>query len=85
MVLTSFSMQSQPMVSWNSPSTASVQLQIVSAAKIMKFSFFLSRIDNCHTYTYRNGIDIIFDAVITQDVLEQLVNSFNAAANGIKS
>ena len=70
-------------VCWNSSSTASVQLQKVSAAKIMKFSFFLSRIDISHTYTYRNGIDIIFDAVITQGVLEQLVNSFNAAAGGI--
>ena len=74
-------MHSLPKVCWNSSSTASVQLQIVSAAEIMKFSFFLSRIDNCHVYTYRNGIDIMFDAVITQGVLEQLVNSFNAAAN----
>ena len=33
-------------------------------------------------FTYSNGIDM-FNAVITKGVLEQLVNTFNAAADGI--
>ena len=53
--------------------------------KIMKISFFQNRIDSSHTYTNSNIIDIMFDAVITWGVLEQLVNSFNAAADGICS
>ena len=65
------------------PAEASVQLQMVSAAEIMKISFFQCRIDHCYIYTYSNGIDIMFDAVITKGVLEQLVNTFNAAADGI--
>ena len=64
------------------PSEASVQLQMVSAAEIMKISFFQCRIDHCYIYTYSNVIDIMFDAVLTKGVLEQLVNTSNAAADG---
>ena len=76
-------MHSWPKVCWNSSSTASVQLTIVSAAKTMKICFFWkSRIGNRHIYIYRNSIDSIFHAFMTQGVLEQLVSRFNAAADG---
>ena len=46
---------------------------------------FFSRIGNRHIYTCSNSIDIMFHTVITHGVLEQLVNSFSAAAYGICS
>ena len=57
------------------PAEASVQLQMVSAAEIMKISFFQSRIKHFYVYTFSNGIDLMFNAVITKGVLEQLVPS----------
>ena len=76
-------MHSLPKMSWNCSSTASMQLQMVSAAKTMKICFFWkSRIGNRHIYIYRNSIDSIFHAFMTQGVLEQLVSRFNAAADG---
>ena len=37
------------------PAEASVQLQMVSAAEIMKISFFQCRIDHCYIYTYSSS------------------------------
>ena len=128
-------------MSWNSSSTASMQLQMVSKAK-RKLLFFQSRIGNAQVYIYRNkhwhvpcfygrrcagtacqqlqcsfgwylwlkwkkiclfqsfffksrigsshiyshsNIIDILHAFITQGVLEQLVNCFNEAAEGICS
>ena len=76
-------MHSWPKVLWNSSSTASVQLHMVSIAEIKKICFLKSRIDHCYIYTNSNGIAIMFHAIITQGVLEQLVNTFSAAADGI--
>ena len=46
-----------------------------AAAEIMKISFFQSRIKHFYVYTFSNGIDLMFNAVITKGVLEQLVPS----------
>ena len=53
--------------------------------KIMKICCFQIRIGNKHIYTYRESVDILLQAFMTQGVLEELVNSFSAAADGICS
>ena len=69
-------------MSWNSSSTASMQLQMVSKAK-RKLLFFQSRIGNAHVYIYIEISIDMFHAFMAEDVLEQLVSSFNAALDGI--
>ena len=49
----------------------------------MKICSFQSGIGNKHVYTYRESVDILLQAFMTQGVLEELVNSFSAAADGI--
>ena len=47
-----------------------------AAAEIMKISFFQSRIKYFYVYTFSNGIDLMFNAVITRiRILDQLVSS----------